>query len=431
MLGQMSVVDMAGNVIYVRNMGLTDLSNFSVSVNGASANFNVTPSVIKQGQLGTITIYSFIEEGDDIRINTAQGGFAGDKAPDPCKQAVLCLNLDEGQGAIIYDSSSNGNNGRTGNNILPNPGFESGLWRADAFWSLDSLAHNGTSSAKLTGSNSICNDYQYVDLPVSLNKNYFIGSWIKTNEPTAGFVSTVGIATPPAWAGFTLSPNRLTGINDWTWVSLSNYNSGTNANLRFFVTEQHCNPPVTGAAWFDDVYAGYDIPLWDIGRYNKALSFDGIDDYAIIRNTDSLSIGGPEITMEAWIYPRNPTAGFTMFIRKETPGYGFWIMSDGSLYAEVYHPNYAVNGYSSSNTGSYKLSPNTWYHVVAVFKQNTYFKIYVNDIDRTGIGSTAKDFPVGVSTNDLWLGYQGWMGTNNAFFNGLIDEVRIYSKAIY
>ncbi len=430
MLSQMSVVSMAGNSIILKNTGSTDLSNFTIFINNAPVNFTVTPEVIKEGQLGTVTIYDFIKEGDDIGINTVQGALINNKASDPCEQAVLCLKLDEGEGTIIHDSSGNGNNGRTGNNVLPNPGFESGLWISGYPWSLDS-GHEGSNSAKMSSSTSYCNDYQYVDLPVLQNKNYFIGSWIKTNEITVAWFSTVGIATPPSWAGFTLAQKQLTGINDWTWVNLSNYNSGTNANLRFFVTEQHCNPPPSGAAWFDDVYAGYDIPLWDIGRYNKALSFDGIDDYAIIPNSNSLSVGGTEITMEAWIYPRNPTAGYTMFIRKQTPGYGFWIMPDGKLYAEVYHPNYVVNGYSYSETGSYTLSPNAWYHVVAVFKQNAYFKIYVNGVDRT-VGSNVKDFPVGVSTNDLWLGYPGWMGgSGDAFFNGLIDEVRIYSRAIY
>jgi len=109
----MKIESISINTAYIRNIGQADLSNFSVYVGDKLAsNFTVTPSVVKKGEVGTIKIYDFIKEDDDIKITTAQGGLSSKKAPDPCDQAVLCLKFDEGSGTTAKDSSGfSGNDG--------------------------------------------------------------------------------------------------------------------------------------------------------------------------------------------------------------------------------------------------------------------------------------------------------------------------------
>jgi hypothetical protein len=210
---------------------------------------------------------------------------------------------------------------------------------------------------------------------------------------------------------------------------MPSYSSGTNSSLRFFATEQHCSPPNTLTAWFDDIYAGYDIPTWANGKNGGALSFDGTDDIVTVLNSKSVNISGSEITVEAWIYPRNPTAGYTHFIRKETPGFGFWLLPTGRLYGEIYHPGWNTGEGYTGVTGNTVLQANRWYRVAMVYKQNEYFKIFLNGT-QDGV-TVAGNKQIGTSASNLIIGYAGWMGSNNAFFNGTIDEVRIYNRALY
>jgi hypothetical protein len=165
-----------------------------------------------------------------------------------------------------------------------------------------------------------------------------------------------------------------------------------------------------------------DTHMWDEGKYGKALNFDGLDDYVTVPHSSSLSIAGSEITMEMWIYPHNSTRGYTFLLKKQTPGYDLWLLNNGKIYAEIYHPNWQTEGYTAV-TGNTVLQNNQWYHVKAVYKQNQYFKIYLNGVEDGTV--TAPDKAVGTSNNELYIGYPAWMGSGNVYFDGLIDEVRI------
>ena len=69
------------------------------------------------------------------------------------------------------------------------------------------------------------------------------------------------------------------------------------------------------------------------------------------------------------------------------------------------------------------LQNNQWYHIVAVFKQNKYFNISINGM--LDASATPMNKPVGTSSETLYIGILGWMGSGNAYYDGLIDEVRI------
>ena len=61
---------------------------------------------------------------------------------------------------------------------------------------------------------------------------------------------------------------------------------------------------------------------WVPGKIAGALDFDGIDDHVVIANNPSLAITGTEITLAAWIFPRDGGAsGGSRIISKRTdPG---------------------------------------------------------------------------------------------------------------
>ncbi len=96
-------------------------------------------------------------------------------------------------------------------------------------------SHYGQKSAVIQGSNIYCNNYFYQDLPVVPNTVYSIGAWVKTvSEPGQAFV---GISDT-SWGGW-VNPPRLTGTNDWTYMSIQK-NSGALTTMRFFLSVGWC-----------------------------------------------------------------------------------------------------------------------------------------------------------------------------------------------
>jgi len=136
-----------------------------------------------------------------------------------------------------------------------------------------------------------------------------------------------------------------------------------------------------------------------------------------------------EITVEAWIKPSKTGKWFVGIVEKDgyyagQTGYEFLIINDdGALRWEFYNPWRHVDIPAGSiNFGS-------WNHVVGTYKSGEQ-KVYVNGVEK---GSS-------VFTGEINIGNNGILGigtrvsdtgsTDDRFFNGIIDEVRIWNKAI-
>jgi len=165
----------------------------------------------------------------------------------------------------------------------------------------------------------------------------------------------------------------------------------------------------------------YNSPTWVDGKFGKALSFDGSNDYVqtpIISNTLT------DFTMEAWVKASS------------VPGDRRIVMGSGWNYNDWY---IGIN--LSSNTGAparkwlfwvannsqiaYVAAPDEivageWYYMVATY-QGTTGKFYING---NYIGSFT--FTRTTDSNPFQIGrsYSG------EYFNGLVDEVRVYNRAL-
>jgi prepilin-type N-terminal cleavage/methylation domain-containing protein len=161
--------------------------------------------------------------------------------------------------------------------------------------------------------------------------------------------------------------------------------------------------------------------------YDNCLSFNGTGAYLSCGTGSTLNLTS-SLTFEMWIYPYNATAGYTFLINKETPGYDFVLNPTGSLTFEIYH-YFDTAWRTSSCTSNSVLSSNNFYHLSVTFEQNNFLKIYINGkLDRQC--ATSYNSPAGTNSNSLTIGYLGWWGGGNAYFNGLMDNIRIYSAAV-
>jgi len=175
--------------------------------------------------------------------------------------------------------------------------------------------------------------------------------------------------------------------------------------------------------------------MWDNGgKFGKAMEFDGTDDYVEVANNTSLQFNsGSSITLSAWVYPRDNN-GYRTFVTK-------------GRYSDTYNTNYSVrqNGkklelyYNDSGSNTWQIWTTTddifnttsaWYHIsiTYTFGSGSSIKSYINGQDKsgswtTGSGNVAPD----VDTQPLTIGSEKNQGE---YFNGLIDEVKIYNSAL-
>jgi hypothetical protein len=177
-------------------------------------------------------------------------------------------------------------------------------------------------------------------------------------------------------------------------------------------------------------------PTWVDGKYGKALSFDGIDDYISIPGSQSLRV--QNFTLEAWIYMmKRPyehgdvhsaiinklnfqsgsgTKGYKLMFEGPSSTDDHLVMSVGDGITQRF-----IIDYNSIND----LTLNQWHHVMGTYDGAT-AKIYidgrlkanatatyvvVNDDAPLGIGQEVTAIPIGPG-----------------YFNGLIDNALVYNR---
>ncbi|HQV32367.1 MAG TPA: putative Ig domain-containing protein, partial [Calditrichia bacterium] len=170
-------------------------------------------------------------------------------------------------------------------------------------------------------------------------------------------------------------------------------------------------------------------PQWrpNGGRENGALEFDGVDDYVDIGTMDIS--GGPGMTIALWMRADDFGVADARLISKATgvlDDEHNWMIStyDGGSALRF---RLKVDGSTRtliSNTGV--LSLNTWHHV-AVTYDGSQMRIFR---DGTQVANQSASGAIDVSPSvPAAIGNQP-AGAGNEPFDGLLDEVRIYNRAL-
>ncbi|MBI2076734.1 MAG: LamG domain-containing protein, partial [Candidatus Aenigmarchaeota archaeon] len=161
-------------------------------------------------------------------------------------------------------------------------------------------------------------------------------------------------------------------------------------------------------------------PVQTTGKYGNALRFDGTDDYVDMGNKAILNINGP-ITVGLWVYW---TGSGDQVLYSNVNGavvMGIHIRTSGTNTLEVYY-NYNGN-YWYRYTSSF--SPNMWHYIAFTFDAATStLTLYIDGVGTSSGSSTP--YPRGVANTNI--GRRPDIGV--AYFNGTIDEVRVYNRAL-
>jgi parallel beta-helix repeat protein len=163
------------------------------------------------------------------------------------------------------------------------------------------------------------------------------------------------------------------------------------------------------------------ISGWTTGQVGGALGFDGTDDYVDAGNAESLSPTSA-ITISAWVKATGGEGSNRMFVSKGLDGEQYAISAPDTL---KFRPHILTTGGWHYEEGSTTVSLNTWYYVVETY-DGTDLKLYVNgNLD----GSWNYNEPISYAStaNNLYIGN---MQGRDYHFNGIIDEVAIYGRAL-
>jgi len=157
------------------------------------------------------------------------------------------------------------------------------------------------------------------------------------------------------------------------------------------------------------------------GKANSAMSFDGVDDYIDCGNDSSLDITDA-ITLEAWIYKNVGGQSFQRIVQKGNvnQAYGLLFESTTTLKARLYL------GADTDFTLQTNFDTGKWKHVVMTYDSH-YIKGYVDGVNV--YTSADQNCTIGTIGHNLQIGRRG-DGHTGTYFNGLIDDVRIYNRAL-
>ncbi|HTQ52678.1 MAG TPA: LamG domain-containing protein [Candidatus Acidoferrales bacterium] len=210
----------------------------------------------------------------------------------------------------------------------------------------------------------------------------------------------------------------------------------------------NCTPPPAGlVSWWPAEGNAYDQTGTNNGTWNgsvnytngevgQAFKFDGVSSYVQISNSASLNPPGP-FSIEGWIYP---TLDGSQKIISKWGDQGVW--SDNRSYNLATIPglglSFAISDLANEENGTFQtfnssngvLTLNAWNHVAATYDSSSGIRcMYVNG----AIIASMTNAPVSVYGGIAPLTIGGWArapGVSQFYFQGLIDEISFYSRAL-
>ena len=124
---------------------------------------------------------------------------------------------------------------------------------------------------------------------------------------------------------------------------------------------------------------------WSTGKYSRAASFDGSNDYGVAAAANSaLNLTGRSFTLSAWINPRS-NSGWQLIVDKPYTSSHSWPYFDWSMHREnsTGRLNAFLGCEAVQRPSNSSIPLNTWTHV-AVTYDGTALRHYINGVlDRT------------------------------------------------
>jgi len=283
-----------------------------------------------------------------------------------------------------------------------------------------SMTYNYYSCAKDTAGNENCTDTRQLTSQSIMPLISFVSPTPdnRTNTTNTSFVINVSITEANLntltknWNGtnYTFYNDSLVLMMNFENLSVLGENSTFVKDLSKYGNNGNCS--------------GTGCPTWNVsGRYGGAYTFDGVNDYVTLARPIS-GIQSANYSISAWVR-QSAGVGATNFNEIFYQGY------DGAheirLELNVVNCHAVFNTYEAgygSVSGTTNACDGRWHYLTAVKSGNTGY-IYVDGNQQNS--GTVKNV---TSTDRATIGAARYTGGIVYFFNGSIDEVRIWNRSL-
>lgn len=256
------------------------------------------------------------------------------------------------------------------------------------------------------------------NLEVAFNSNFTGYVYTQTTNYTSQQISNLDPSTTYYWR---VSATNNYGTSGWSSVwSFTTASGGTTQGLVAYY-------PFNGNANDESGsgnHATTNTAILTSDRYNQsnsAYTFNGTT--RILAPTNNLPIGNSDRTISVWVHSPNFGQGNKMFVGWGTPGSPNLRMSAlgiGHSFSTNKKPFFW--GWGADLVAVTPLNDNNWNHVACVFN-NGVMKIYIN-------GQLDNYTNLTINTPPNTTLHIGWFNSTLSGFNGSIDDIRIYNRAL-
>ena len=193
--------------------------------------------------------------------------------------------------------------------------------------------------------------------------------------------------------------------------------------------DEHNGNPATDHSQYQNHGTLVGTPQLVNGKFGKALQFNGESDWVEVPHADSLTVD-TAVTVMAWIHtPRHHGPGGAQWQgilgKGNSPrSYSFYTTADG-------HLHFSVDAFIGTASNE-KVALNEWQHVVAQMDAAGWHRYWINGKNVGNIQVNAS-LPGQTDTSSVLIGNTHDIlpiSAPNRHFLGLIDEVRIYNRAL-
>jgi Concanavalin A-like lectin/glucanases superfamily len=259
----------------------------------------------------------------------------------------------------------------------------------------------------------------------------------ETNSPFLGYLDEVRVSNTARYSASSFTPSSTPFTTDANTLSLWHFDeplgasfsdaSGNGNSLTLtggnmvqptLAANTSSSPQVTSVAFSGGVDKG------------TGLTFNGTTQYAKVTSPTGLPAGSTNRTYSAWVYPTQALSSGTTetFLSYGTPDSAYFARTNTSGTQKLCFSGGSSSGVYLACYSGYTVTTNAWTHLTMTYN-NTGSVNTVNFYANGSFVGSAQPSSVPIATSSGSLQIGNLVGNTN-YFQGSIDDVRIYSAVL-